>query len=204
VDVLFVDNHLLAVNKPAGMVTQGDLDVRCREWLRRKYRKEGAVFLEPVHRLDKPASGIVLCARTSKALSRLQEMMRRRAFLKVYHAGVERDPPCAEGTLEHWLTHDAFRARIVQAGEGKKAVLHYRLLAPRLLEVTLETGRYHQIRAQLAAVGCPIVGDRTYGGARPYEREGIALCHVRLAFTHPVTRLPVDIQLDRNSSVLRN
>lgn len=200
-NVVFCDNHLLVVDKPAGMLTQPDgsgeenLEDLAKAWVKEQFQKPGAVFLEPVHRLDKPVSGLVLFARTSKALSRLHAMMRDREILKIYYAKVERLPAQKEGTLEHFLVHDDFQARVVPANSpgAKKAILHYRIIGPDLLEITLHTGRYHQIRAQLAAIGSPIVGDAKYGG-RLFFSEGIALHHGRMQFVHPVTKETVTFE----------
>ena len=189
---VFVDNHLLVVDKPAGIPTQPDLVDLAKNWLKEKYHKPGNVFLEPIHRLDKPVSGLVLFARTSKALSRLQEMMRERKIIKTYHARIEGSPPDSQGTLKHTLVHDDFRARIDPS--GKEAILHYRLLHDNLLEITLETGRYHQIRVQLAAIGCPIVGDKKYGAKTGYKADTIALSHVKMELTHPVTHQQITLE----------
>ena len=199
-DIIFVDNHVLIVNKREGIPTQespgGSENVTdwAKEWIKKKYHKPGRVFLEPIHRLDKPVSGLVLFARTSKALSRLQEMMRERKIGKWYYALVEQAPSPAEGVLEHYLVHDEHRARVVLAThpEGKKALLSYRSLKTSsrgaLLEIELQTGRYHQIRAQLAHVGSPVLGDRKYGSSTAWGKESIALHHGKMGFLHPVTR----------------
>src|SRR5579871_6098423 len=173
--VLYCDNHLLVVSKPAGIPTQPhegsqeNLLDQCKAWLKAEFKKKGNVFLEPVHRLDKPVSGLVLFARTSKALSRLQEMMRKHQIEKTYFAWVEGILPEERGVLEHYLVHDEYRARVVDPSrsQAKLARLQYLQVEKRgertLVEIQLETGRYHQIRAQMAAMGCPIVGDRKYG-----------------------------------------
>ena len=166
--ILYADNHLLAVNKPAGMLTQDsgtglrNMEDWAREWVRVAKNKSGAVFLNAVHRIDKGVSGVVLFARTSKALSRLNEDIRKRNCRKIYHALVEKSPDQPVGELVHWLTHEHHRAEVCSEGDAgaQKAVLRYRALKMMgglsLLEVDLETGRYHQIRAQLSAIGCPI------------------------------------------------
>jgi 23S rRNA pseudouridine1911/1915/1917 synthase len=199
-DVLFCDNHLLVVNKPAGLPTQSEegenLHELAKAWVKKTYDKPGKVFLEPIHRLDKPVSGIVLFARTSKALSRLQAMMRARQIKKTYFAWVEGTPPQAEALLKHYLVHDDFRARVVSPStpQAKEALLTYRVLEKKtdktLLEIDLQTGRYHQIRAQLSAIGCPVLGDEKYGSTRP-SKPGIALHHGLLTCEHPVTHAPV-------------
>ena len=198
--IIFCDNHLLIVSKPAGISTQPhegesrNLLDQAKEWLKKEFCKPGNVFLEPVHRLDKPVSGLVLFARTSKALSRLQEMMRGHQIEKTYLAWVEGQLPEPEGTLEHYLLHDEHRARVVNSShpQAKLARLHYRQVDKKsettLVEVRLETGRYHQIRAQLSAIGCPILGDSKYGSASPWKKDQIALHHATLRLTHPVTK----------------
>lgn len=199
-DIIYVDNHLLVVNKRGGIPTQEspgcteNVTDWAKDWIKRKYDKPGKVFLEPIHRLDKPVSGLVLFARTSKALSRLQEMMRERTIGKWYYALVQQAPSEAQAVLEHYLVHDEHRARVVTSAhpEGKKAILSYRMLKESalgfLLEIELHTGRYHQIRAQLAQIRSPIVGDQKYGSSAKWSKEGIALHHGKLSFVHPVTK----------------
>lgn len=186
--IIYSDNHLLVVEKPVEVATQPDLTEMGQAWIKKKYQKPGNVFLHPIHRLDKPVSGLVLFARTSKALSRLQEMMRERKIEKIYHALVEGKLPEAQGQLVHHLKHGSFRAEVSR--EGKEAVLDYLILRQErgvtLLEIHLATGRYHQIRAQLADIGCPILGDEKYGSRRLWPK-GIALHHSELHFEHPVT-----------------
>lgn len=185
-DVLYEDNHLLAVNKPDGLLTQPSgtneisLEALAKAYIKEKYQKPGNVFLHACHRLDKPVSGIVLFAKTEKALSRLNEMIRKREGEKIYVAQVERDLPSGS-VLEHKLIHDDFKA--VEDPNGKLCRLLYKKIAPFLYEITLETGRYHQIRAQLSLVKSPIVGDVKYG-AKPSNR--LYLHHTRFSFKHPV------------------
>jgi len=199
-DVLFVDNHLLAVNKPAGLLTQsaapGDDNLldRARAWVKAEYDKPGNVYMGLVHRLDRNVSGVVLFGRTSKAASRLSDAFRRRVTDKVYLALVVGETPGAR-TLEHRL---AERDRgVVVAPEGKPARLGYRRLATggdhSLLEVTLMTGRKHQIRAQLAADGHPLLGDPRYGQRSPLLARP-ALHAWRLGLEHPVRREPLLIE----------
>jgi 23S rRNA pseudouridine1911/1915/1917 synthase len=196
-DVLLEDNHLLAASKPPGLLTQpspaeiDSLETRAKEWIRWTKNKPGQVFLHAVHRLDRDVSGVVLFARTSKALGRLQETIRAREVTKIYHALVESMPEREADRLEHWLVHDSHRARVAKphAADAKLAILEYRVLSHVyemfLLEVKLETGRYHQIRAQLAAIGCPIAGDGRYGSHHAAKGR-IALHHRRLVLAHPV------------------
>lgn len=198
--VIYSDNHVLVVIKDPGISTQPhgrgeeSLEERAKEWVKRRYHKPGKVFLHAVHRLDKDVGGLVLFARTSKALSRLQAMMRERTIEKIYYALVEGVPQAKEKTLEHYLVHGHHRAHLSkpQDKEAKKSSLHYRVVKvmqeTALLEVKLITGRYHQIRAQLSAIGHPIVGDKKYGSRRPLKSGGIALWHAQLTFEHPVTK----------------
>ncbi len=197
--VLFEDNHCLAVSKPAGVLTMGDrtadvsLIERARKYLKKKHRKPGNVFLGVVHRLDRPVSGVVLFARTSKAAARLTEQFRSGRVRKVYHALVEGNGLPAQGECIDWLLKDRERniVRRVKAGTpgAKKCVLSFRRLAARgsktLVEIVPQTGRSHQIRVQLAAMGHPIAGDRKYG-ARSSGRGTIALHAASLTFEHPV------------------
>lgn len=188
-NIIYSDNHLLIVEKPVEIPTQPDLTELAKAWIKKKYNKPGNVYLHPIHRLDRVVSGLVLFARTSKALSRLQEMMRERKIEKIYHALVEGDLPEEEGRLVHHLIHGSFRAEVSK--EGKEAILDYRILKHEkdatLLEIHLVTGRYHQIRAQLSNIGCPILGDEKYGSKKKWPK-GIALHHSEMRFEHPVTK----------------
>jgi 23S rRNA pseudouridine1911/1915/1917 synthase len=197
--VLYEDNHLIAVLKPAGILVQGDrsgdpsLMDMTKEYIRRKYGKPGRVFLGLVHRLDRPVSGVVLFARTSKAAARLSEQWRSRRVKKVYWALVHGIMNPSEGTITSYLVRGP--ERTTSAGKtdpgAREAVLTYRTRhaagAFSLVEVVLHTGRKHQIRAQLASKGCPIVGDTRYG-ASPLRREkGIGLFARSLSVQHPTT-----------------
>ena len=200
VDVLYEDNHIIAVNKPAGMLTQQtdevneSLENAVKAWLKEKYQKPGNVFLGVVHRLDRPVSGIVLFAKTSKALSRINASIREGKMHKTYCAWVEGSPNPEAATLEHYLQHGDHRAHVCRKGdvEAKLARLHYTKLKhdknSTLLKIILETGRYHQIRAQLSAIGHPIVGDIKYGSKTHFENPSIALQHTNLVIDHPVTK----------------
>ena len=214
--ILFSDNHLLAVNKPPGLLTQDsgtglrNLEDWAREWVRVEKNKPGAVFLNAVHRIDKPVSGVVLFARTSKALSRLNEDVRKRNVKKLYHVLVEGAPGKPSGRLVHWLTHENHKARVCKEGDkgAQRAVLSYRSLADigkrHCLEVDLETGRYHQIRAQLAAIGCPIVGDTKYG-SKTQMPDGIIALHSReLHVMHPTQKERVKIEAPYSAGLFRN
>lgn len=211
---LYEDNHLIIVAKRAGEIVQGDrtgdepLTERVKAYIKEKYAKPGAVFLGVVHRLDRPVSGLVLFARTSKALTRLNAMFASHEGVeKTYWALVCAPPPEPEGTLEHWLTRDErtnkARAYDREVPHSKRAVLHYRLLRPTerywLVEVELLTGRHHQIRCQLAKIGCPIKGDLKYGAPRSNPDGGISLHARRLRLRHPVTHEWIDVTAEAPS-----
>lgn len=198
-EILYVDNHQLVVNKPAGLLTQpsgteeDSLEAQAKAWIKQEYQKPGNVFLHAVHRLDKPVSGIVLFARTSKALSRLQECMRNKQTRKVYIALVEGVLKESEGTLEHYLVHDEHCATVSHSKDpsAKYARLQYKVLERQKdhtrVEVVLDTGRYHQIRAQFSAIGHPILGDKKYGSQQPFQEGCIALRHTHFEIPHPIT-----------------
>lgn len=194
---IYIDNHLLVVIKPHGVATQPDLHELAKEWIKTSTGKEGNVFLHPIHRLDKPASGIVLFARSSKALSRLNALLREHKIQKTYLAKVEGILKEKEGALEHFLFHDEYHAKVAKGffPGAKKALLSYKVLKTvgknSLLEIELHTGRYHQIRAQLAFIGHPIVGDQKYGSTVHLKNDGIALAHVKVELVHPVTKEPL-------------
>jgi len=200
--ILYEDNHLFVVVKPPGLLTQpsgtsqDSLEAQAKAFLKTRDHKPGNVFLEAVHRLDKPVGGIVVFAKTSKAVSRLNAAQREKKFRKVYHAHVEGKLAQKSGTLTHHLHHDHHLAKVDP--EGKKAVLHYRVLEEgelsSLVEVELETGRYHQIRVQFAHIGHPILGDHKYGSKAEWK-DGIALTHVQIEFPHPITSEVLKISL---------
>ena len=208
-NILYEDNHLIAVAKRVGDIVQGDktgdvpLSDLVKDYLKEKYQKPGNVYLGVVHRLDRPVSGVVLFAKTSKALPRLNKMFAEHAGVrKTYLAIVGNKPPQTEGTLTHWLTRNeklnTARAYDHEVPGSKKAVLDYRLVAQSeryfLLEVELHTGRHHQIRCQLAKIGCPIRGDLKYGAPRSNPDGGISLHAWRLSLEHPVTHAPLIIE----------
>ena len=206
-EVIYEDNHLIAVNKTCREIVQGDktgdtpLSEILKAWLKEKYAKPGNVFVGVAHRLDRPVSGLVLFAKTSKALTRLNEMFRTGDIKKTYWAIVKNSPPTEEGTLEHWLVRNEKQnksyAYTEEKPNSKKAILHYKLLARSdnyyLLEVDLKTGRHHQIRCQLAKMGCPIKGDLKYGSERSNKDGGISLHARKAQFIHPVSKEPVEI-----------
>jgi 23S rRNA pseudouridine1911/1915/1917 synthase len=200
--IVYEDNHLLIVNKPAGLLVQGDAtgDVSlvelCKEYVKKKYNKPGAVFMGLVHRIDRPVSGVVALARTSKALERMTALFRERETKKTYWAIVRRKPAKDTGTLVHWLLKDEKKNRttayIRETVGALRSELSYRVLTEAagywLLEVNPITGRPHQIRVQLASMGCPIVGDLKYGDSEPNDDGSICLHARRLAFVHPVKK----------------
>jgi 23S rRNA pseudouridine1911/1915/1917 synthase len=207
-EVLFEDNHLLAINKRAGVLVQGDAtgDVPLveigKEYIKEKYAKPGAVFLGVVHRIDRPVSGVVIFARTSKALERMNELFRERETKKTYWALVKSKPPKMEGNLVHWLVKDEKKNKTTaykkETLEGSRSELNYKMISQRnglyLLEVEPITGRPHQIRVQLASMGCPIVGDLKYGFNVANDDASICL-HARvLEFLHPVKKEKIIIQ----------
>ncbi|NYI48632.1 RluA family pseudouridine synthase [Macellibacteroides fermentans] len=206
-EVIYEDNHLIAVNKTCREIVQGDktgdtpLSEILKAWLKEKYAKPGNVFVGVAHRLDRPVSGLVLFAKTSKALARLNEMFRTGDIKKTYWAIVKNSPPTEESTLEHWLVRNEKQnksyAYTEEKPNSKKAILHYKLLARSdnyyLLEVDLKTGRHHQIRCQLAKMGCPIKGDLKYGSERSNKDGGISLHARKAQFIHPVSKEPVEI-----------
>ncbi|HRW99207.1 MAG TPA: RluA family pseudouridine synthase [Cyclobacteriaceae bacterium] len=201
INVLYEDNHLLIVNKPAGILVQGDstgdqpLVEVGKAYIKEKYKKPGAVFLGVVHRLDRPVSGVVVFARTSKALARMNAQFRDKETQKTYWALVDNKPPKAQGKLIHWLVKDEKKNKTAaydtEIDEGKRSELDYKLVrqaGKSLLEVQPITGRPHQIRVQLASMGCPIVGDLKYGYPTPNQDGSICLHARSLEFTHPVTK----------------
>lgn len=207
-DVLYEDNHIIAVNKKVGEIVQGDktgdepLSDYVKAYIKEKYQKPGAVFLGVTHRLDRPTSGVVLFARTSKALARLNEMFKSHTEIrKTYWAIVADTPVYNEGRLENFLIRKEKenKSYVVKAGtkDAKNAILTYKVIANgdnySLLEINLETGRHHQIRCQLAHIGCPIKGDWKYGAKRSNPDGGICLHARKIEFIHPVSHEQVSI-----------
>jgi len=206
--VLYEDNHLIAVNKTGSDLVQGDetgdepLSEKVKAYIKEKYKKPGDVFLGVVHRLDRPVTGVVLFARTSKALSRMNKLFQEKDVRKIYWAIVAELPPEDEGRLKHFMLKDSNKNKSYalpkkRAG-SKEGILDYRLISStsnyHLLEVDLKTGRHHQIRSQLAKIGCPIKGDLKYGAPRSNPGGGVSLHARRMEFVHPVKQEKVKIE----------
>ncbi len=203
--VLLEDNHLLVVNKMPSEIVQGDktgdqpLSETLKHYLKVKYNKQGNVFIGVVHRIDRPVSGAVVFAKTSKALTRLNNMVKQRTLKKTYWAIVKQPPPKTEDTLTHFLVRNQKKNKSFAykkpVENSKEALLSYKLIAASndyyLLEIDLHTGRHHQIRAQLAAIGCPIKGDLKYGFPRSNSDASISLHARKIEFIHPVKKEPV-------------
>lgn len=202
ISILYEDNHLVALNKEPGMIVQGDktgdkpLSEIVAEYLAAKYQKPGKAFIGVVHRIDRPVSGVILFARTSKALDRMNKVFKEREIEKTYWAVVRNKPPKTQDTLVHWLTKDGESNIVsysnVEIPGSLRSELSYKWMAEEngfhLLEVKPTTGRSHQIRVQLSSIGCPICGDNKYGYPRGYKEKFIALHARQLAFIHPIKK----------------
>ena len=207
-EVIYEDNHIIIVNKQSGEIVQGDktgdrpLSEIVKDYIKEKYHKPGAVFLGVVHRLDRPVSGLVIFARTSKALPRLNKMFVEGEVHKTYWAIVKNTPREPEGTLTHWLVRNEKQNKSYaydsEKSNAKKAILKYRTIGHSdnytLLEVQLMTGRHHQIRCQLAALGCPIKGDLKYGAPRSNPDGSISLLSRKVEFIHPVSKEKISVE----------
>jgi 23S rRNA pseudouridine1911/1915/1917 synthase len=207
-EVLYEDNHLIAVNKPVGMLVHGDstgdftLADEVKAYIKKKYKKPGDVFLGVIHRIDRPVSGVVVFARTSKALARMNEKIKERAIQKKYKAIVWERPDELEGQLVHYILKDRTRNTVKALKKekqgSKKAIMNYRFEAEVShyikLDIDLKTGRPHQIRAQLAAIGSPIVGDRKYGYHKFNEDKSVCLHCREMSFEHPVKKERMSIK----------
>ena len=216
--VVYEDNHIIVVNKTASEIVQGDktgdtpLSDTVKQYLKEKYNKPGTVFLGVTHRLDRPVSGLVVFAKTSKALSRLNDMFRNGEVKKTYWAIVKNRPQELEGELTNWLVRTEKQNKSYaydkEVKDSKKAVLCYKTIGHsqnyHLLEVDLKTGRHHQIRCQLAKMGCPIKGDLKYGSPRSNPDGSICLHARRIAFVHPVSKESIEIEAPVPSGNLWN
>ncbi|MGP1559815.1 MAG: RluA family pseudouridine synthase [Prevotella intermedia] len=205
--VLYEDNHIIVVYKESGEIVQGDktgdkpLSETIKVWIKEKYAKPGNVFLGVVHRLDRPVSGLVVFAKTSKALSRLNDMFRKGEVKKTYWAMVQTPPAEPEGTLTNWLVRNEKQNKSYaydhEVPNAKKAILKYKTVGQTehytLLEVNLLTGRHHQIRCQLSAIGCPIKGDLKYGARRSNPDGSISLLSRTVEFIHPVSKENISV-----------
>ena len=205
--VVYEDNHIIIVNKTASEIVQGDktgdvpLSETVKQYLKEKYAKPGNVFLGVTHRLDRPVSGLVVFAKTSKALSRLNDMFRNSEVKKTYWAIVKHCPPAEEGELVHYLVRNEKQNKSYaydkEVKNSKKAILDYKLIGHSqnyyLLEINLKTGRHHQIRCQLAKMGCPIKGDLKYGFPRSNPDGSICLHARHIRFIHPVSKELIDV-----------
>ena len=206
-DILYEDNHLLVINKHAGDLVQPDpsgesaLEDQVKAFIKVRDQKPGEVFLGVVHRIDRPVSGAVLFAKSSKALQRLNEMIRTGSIRKIYWAITENRPLQEEGSLRHWILRDSktnrSRAYETPRPEAKDSRLNYRMIGASarytLLEVELLTGRHHQIRAQLSKIGCSIKGDLKYGAKRSNPDGGISLHSREVSLLHPVRKEPITV-----------
>ena len=205
--VLYEDNHIIIVNKRAGDIVQGDktgdqpLSEVVKEFIKEKYNKPGNVYLGVVHRLDRPTTGIVMFAKTSKALPRLNKLFSQKDAKKTYWALVKNEPPKTQDSLTHWMKknpkNNKSYAHLNEVKDSKKAILHYKVLKKLktyfLLEIELETGRHHQIRSQLSSIGCPIKGDLKYGFDRSNDDASISLHARKLQFIHPVSNENINV-----------
>jgi len=206
--VVYEDNHLIIVYKESGEIVQGDktgdvpLSETVKQYIKEKYQTPGNVFLGVVHRLDRPVSGLVIFARTSKSLSRRNEMFRKGDVHKTYWAITKEEPQTPQGRLEHWLVRNEQQNKSYaydhEVPGAKRALLDYRVLAHsdryHLIEVHLLTGRHHQIRCQLAAMGCPIKGDLKYGARRSNADGSISLLSHEVQFVHPVSQQEIKLK----------
>jgi 23S rRNA pseudouridine1911/1915/1917 synthase len=216
--VLHEDNHIIVINKRVGDIVQGDktgdepLSDVVKAYLKEKYNKPGDVFLGVVHRLDRPTTGIVVFAKTSKALTRLNETFKNRETQKTYWAVVKNQPPKETDTLVHFLKrnpkNNTSKAHTKEVPDSKKASLSYKIIKKLdnyfILEIDLHTGRHHQIRAQLQAIGCPIKGDLKYGFDRSNPDGGIHLHARKLVLTHPVTKESLSFTAPTPNDVIWN
>lgn len=206
-DIVYEDNHLIIVNKSAGELSQSDytkdlsLVDKVKNYIKTKYKKPGNVYLGLVNRLDRPTSGLVIFSKTSKSLARMNKLLKERKIKKIYHAVTEKSPNPKKGTLINFLKKNQIKNKsfIVNENElkSKKAILHYTLIKKLknffLIEIMLETGRHHQIRSQLANIGCVIKGDVKYGAKRANKDKSICLHAKNIEFIHPITKAKISL-----------
>jgi 23S rRNA pseudouridine1911/1915/1917 synthase len=218
IDVLYEDNHIIAVNKSNRDLVQADqtgdvaLIDKVKEYLKKKYDKPGNVFLGVIHRLDRPVSGVVLFAKTSKGLTRMNKLFKEKNINKIYWAIVKNSPKQPTGILKHYLVRNTKKNKSYSypspRKDAKEGELSYSLIAESnnyfLLEIKLHTGRHHQIRSQLSKIGCPIKGDLKYGFPRSNKDGGVSLHSRKISFIHPVKKVPVEITADPPSDNLWN
>ncbi|MEE9349878.1 MAG: RNA pseudouridine synthase [Flavobacteriaceae bacterium] len=216
--IVYEDNHLIVINKRVGDLVQGDktkdkpLSDIVKEYIGKKYNKPGNVYLGVVHRLDRPTSGIVIFAKTSKALTRLNKMLRDKEIKKTYLAVVKNTPSAESATLIHYLRKNPKNNKAIiftkETPDTKKAILHYKTIQTLdnyvVLEINLETGRHHQIRAQLSAIKSPIKGDLKYGFDRSNKNGGIHLHAFKIEFTHPVKKERLKLQSKPSNDLIWN
>ncbi|MCK4662780.1 MAG: RluA family pseudouridine synthase [Bacteroidales bacterium] len=217
-EILYEDNHIIAINKKCSDIVQDDktgdksLKDKVSEYIKIEYNKPGNVFLGVIHRIDRPVSGVVLFAKTSKALSRFNELFKNKEIQKSYWAIVKKNPPNVKDTLIHYLTRNQKKNKSTvhdrEVANSKKAILDYELIKTTnnyyLLEIDLKTGRHHQIRAQMAKIGCPIKGDLKYGYQRSNKTGGIHLHACKISFIHPVKKEHITINAPPPNDVLWN
>ena len=206
-DIVYEDNHLIIVNKSSGELSQSDhtgdssLVDKVKNYIKTKYKKPGNVYLGLVNRLDRPTSGLIIFSKTSKSLARMNKLLKERKIKKIYHAVSEKSPNPKKGTLINFLKKNQIKNKsfIVNENEpkSKKAILHYTLIKKLkkffLIEIILETGRHHQIRSQLANIGCVIKGDVKYGAKRANKDKSICLHAKKIEFIHPITKAKISI-----------
>ena len=217
-EILYEDNHIIAVNKSTSDIVQVDktgdlsLEEKVKAYIKIKYNKPGDVFLGVTHRIDRPVSGAVLFARTSKSLVRLNEMFQRKEVKKIYWAVVKEKPPRIEDTINHYIVRDQQKNKSyafdMEKKDSKPASLSYKLIASaenyHLLEIDLHTGRHHQIRCQLSKIGCPIKGDLKYGFPRSNPDGGISLHSRKIELVHPVSKQQISIVANPPQDALWN
>jgi 23S rRNA pseudouridine1911/1915/1917 synthase len=215
-EIIYEDNHIIAVNKQVSELVQGDntgdapMAENLKKWLKIKYNKPGNVFLGVIHRLDRPVSGVVIFAKTSKSLSRMNELFKTGQVKKIYWAIVAQRPPKESDTLVHNIKKNSAKNKSFiydrPVNGSKTAILSYRLLYVlknySLLEIELQTGRHHQIRSQLASIGSPVLGDLKYGFPRSLENGGIGLHAREISFVHPISMEPLTIISDPSGHIL--